>query len=210
MLLINEFDFWAQDPQARSACSAATISSSRRRTVLRRGRPIDYPYSFIAPSNTGIPSGKDLNNNGVIDTTPGDIAYGDDSFGFGEFPGKFGMVVYSRYPIDTANVRTFQQFLWKDMPGNLMPIPFYSPDEVAIFRLSSKSHWDIPIQIGKKTVHFLVSHPTPPVFDGPRTETAAGTTTRSDSGPTTSRRASRTTSTTTRACAAASSRASCS
>jgi hypothetical protein len=34
-------------------------------------------------------------------------------------------------------------------------------------RLSSKSHWDLPIRIGRKTVHFLVSHPTPPVFDGP-------------------------------------------
>ena len=37
---------------------------------------------------------------------------------------------------------------------------------MAILRLSSKSHWDVPIQIGGKTVHFLVSHPTPPVFDG--------------------------------------------
>jgi Endonuclease/Exonuclease/phosphatase family len=36
-----------------------------------------------------------------------------------------------------------------------------------VFRLSSKSHWDIPIAIGHKQVHFLVSHPTPPVFDGP-------------------------------------------
>jgi Endonuclease/Exonuclease/phosphatase family len=53
------------------------------------------------------------------------------------------------------------------MPGNLIPTPFYSPDEVDILRLSSKSHWDLPILIGKKTVHFLVSHPTPPVFDGP-------------------------------------------
>ena len=53
------------------------------------------------------------------------------------------------------------------MPGNLIPTPFYSPDEVEILRLSSKSHWDVPIRIGKKTVHFLVSHPTPPVFDGP-------------------------------------------
>ena len=24
----------------------------------------------------------------------------------------------------------------------------------------------LPVQIGKRTVHFLVSHPTPPVFDG--------------------------------------------
>jgi 3-phytase len=38
-----------------------------------------------------------------------------------------------------------------------------------VFRLSSKSHWDVPIEIGEKTVHFLVSHPTPPVFDDPPT-----------------------------------------
>ena len=86
--------------------------------------------------------------------------------GFGFFPGQFGMVVYSKYPIAYEDVRTFRKFLWEDMPGNLIPRPFYSPDEVEILRLSSKSHWDVPIQIGRKTVHFLVSHPTPPVFDG--------------------------------------------
>jgi Endonuclease/Exonuclease/phosphatase family len=77
------------------------------------------------------------------------------------------LVVYSRYPIDPLGVRTFQLFKWKDMPGNLIPQPFYSPDEVDILRLSSKSHWDLPVRIEGKTVHFLVSHPTPPVFDGP-------------------------------------------
>ena len=34
-----------------------------------------------------------------------------------------------------------------------------------VFRLSSKSHWDLPITINDRTVHFLVCHPTPPVFD---------------------------------------------
>jgi hypothetical protein len=122
--------------------------------------PIDYPHVFIAPSNTGVPSGKDLDNSGGAPGGP------NDAFGFGFFPGQFGMVVYSRYPIDFANVRTFQLFKWKDMPGNLIPTPFYTPDEVDVLRLSSKSHWDVPIEIGGKTVHFLVSHPTPPVFDG--------------------------------------------
>nr|MDQ3093531.1 endonuclease/exonuclease/phosphatase family protein [Actinomycetota bacterium] len=28
-------------------------------------------------------------------------------------------------------------------------------------------HWDVPIRVGARPVHFLVSHPTPPVFDGP-------------------------------------------
>jgi 3-phytase len=169
VLLINEFDFWAQDPQR-----PVDLFRQNYLEVSQNGAaPIRYPYSFIAPSNTGIPSFRDLDNNGQIVTVPTPTVpataglYGNDSFGFGEFPGKFGMVVYSKYPIDIDAVRTFQLFLWKDMPGNLMPIPFYEPSEVAIFRLSSKSHWDIPIRIGNKTVHFLVSHPTPPVFDGP-------------------------------------------
>jgi hypothetical protein len=59
------------------------------------------------------------------------------------------------------------------MPGNLMPDgsggkpAFYSSEETAIFRLSSKSHWDVPIQIGRSVIHVLTSHPTPPIFDGP-------------------------------------------
>lgn len=85
------------------------------------------------------------------------------------------MVVLSRYPIRTERVRTFQNFLWKDMPGARLPddpatpasADWYSPAELAVFRLSSKSHWDVPIRIKGDTVHFLVSHPTPPVFDGP-------------------------------------------
>ena len=34
-------------------------------------------------------------------------------------------------------------------------------------RLSSKSHWDVPVVIGERRVHVLASHPTPPTFDGP-------------------------------------------
>ena len=33
-------------------------------------------------------------------------------------------------------------------------------------RLSSKSHWDVPIDVNGKTIHILASHPTPG-FDGP-------------------------------------------
>jgi hypothetical protein len=120
-----------------------------------------------------VPSGFDLNNNGVVGA-PGTQAGGDDSLGFGLFEGQYGMVVYSKYPIDTEGVRTFQNFRWHDMPGALLPddpataapADWYSPAELAQLPLSSKSHWDVPIHIGKKTVHFLVSHPTPPTFDG--------------------------------------------
>jgi len=162
-LLINEFDYWAADPQR----PVDLFRTNYLEKSQNGATPIHFPYSFIAPSNTGIRSGKDFDNDGNSNWPVLTSGYGNDSFGFGEFPGKFGMVVYSKYPIDIAAARTFQMFLWKDMPGNLLPTPWYSPDEVDIFRLSSKSHWDVPITIGKKTVHFLVSHPTPPVFDGP-------------------------------------------
>jgi Endonuclease/Exonuclease/phosphatase family len=173
VVLINEFDY-IDGPVTGNALTTA-FQDNYLSIGLNGAKPIDYPYVYVAPSNTGISSGFDLNNNGVTDITPGDIAYGDDSLGFGEFPGKFGMAVFSQHPIDYDEVRTFQHFKWKDMPGALLPDiastpapnDFYSAEELAIFPLSSKSHWDIPIKIGRETVHFLASHPTPPVFDGP-------------------------------------------
>ena len=44
---------------------------------------------------------------------------------------------------------------------------YYDPDELDVFRLSSKNHVDLPVNVDGTTIHFLVSHPTPPVFDGP-------------------------------------------
>ncbi|GIE31764.1 endonuclease [Actinoplanes italicus] len=159
VVLVNEFDY---DPEA------ARLFAENFLAVSQNGAPAQrYRYRYVAPSNTGIASGFDLNNNGVIDTTPGDGSYGDDSYGFGLFPGQYGMVVYSKYPIDFSAIRTFQHFKWKDMPGSLLPADFYSAEEQAVLRLSSKSHWDVPIRVGRKTVHFLTSHPTPPTFDGP-------------------------------------------
>jgi Endonuclease/Exonuclease/phosphatase family len=160
VLLINEFDY---DPVA------AELFRTNYLEVPHNGAPaVTYPYLFIAPSNTGEPSGFDLNNDGVVGGP-------DDAFGFGFFPGQYGMLVLSKYPIQADAVRNFQHFLWKDMPGALLPddptttapADWYSPAELDVFRLSSKSHWDVPIDIGGSTVHFLVSHPTPPVFDGP-------------------------------------------
>jgi hypothetical protein len=154
VLLVNEFDYDAGHVALR-------LFQDNYLSVSRNGStPIHYPYAYTAPSNTGIPSGLDLNNDGTVGGP-------DDAYGFGFFPGQFGMAVYSRYPIDYDAIRTFQLFRWADMPGALIPPGWFTPQELAAVRLSSKSHWDVPIEIGRKTVHFLVSHPTPPVFDGP-------------------------------------------
>ncbi|MDQ4036300.1 MAG: endonuclease/exonuclease/phosphatase family protein [Chloroflexota bacterium] len=163
VLLINEFDF---EPDH----ALATAFQDNYLSVPQAGdvAGIRYPHVYVAPSNTGIPSGMDFSNDGSVGGP-------NDAFGFGFFPGQFGMAVFSQHPILTDEVRTFQKFLWKDMPGALLPddpateapADWYSPAELGVFRLSSKSHWDVPISVGGTTVHFLVSHPTPPVFDDP-------------------------------------------
>jgi hypothetical protein len=171
VLLINEFDF-DDLGGANDSLAAQLFQENFLSAPHGDADPIDYPYRFVAPSNTGIFSGFDLDNSGAA----GDFLP-NDSFGFGFFPGQFGMAVFSMHPIAYDEVRTFQTFLWKDMPGALLPddprtadpADWYSEEELDVFRLSSKSHWDVPIQIGGKTVHFLTSHPTPPVFDDPPT-----------------------------------------
>lgn len=44
---------------------------------------------------------------------------------------------------------------------------FLTESEAQQFRLSSKTHVDVPLSIGGRTVHTLLAHPTPPTFDGP-------------------------------------------
>lgn len=154
VILLNEFDFDAE------GAALANFQTNYLGVSQSGGTPVHYPYTFIAPSNTGIPSGVDFNNDG--DTTDP-----EDAFGYGWYPGAYGMVVLSKYPIKTEAVRTFQKFLWKDMPGNMLPETYYSEEARNVFRLSSKSHWDVPIKVNGNLIHILASHPTPPVFDGP-------------------------------------------
>lgn len=165
VLLINEFDY---DDQGEAYDSlAARFFQENYLSIGQNGaEPIHYPYRFVMPSNTGIPSGRDFNKDGTIGGA-------DDAFGFGFFPGQYGMAVFSQFPINYEKARTFQYFLWKDMPNARLPVDpgtgesWYDEGDLEIFRLSSKSHWDVPILIGRHYVHFLTSHPTPPVFDGP-------------------------------------------
>jgi endonuclease/exonuclease/phosphatase family protein len=154
ILLLQEFDYDAEGASLRDFQANYLAQPQNGR------EPIRFAHSFFTESNTGQPSGFDLNNDGVIQG-------GEDALGFGEFPGQYAMALLSRFPIDKAHVRTFRKFLWRDMPGGLLPPGWYSPEELAVLPLSSKNHWDVPVIVGKQTLHLLPSHPTPPAFDGP-------------------------------------------
>lgn len=158
VILINELD-WDADGLA-----AQRLHDNYLAQPQGEREPLFYPYVYIATSNTGVASGQDLDGDGNTVLTPGSDAYGDDSFGFGRYEGQYGFVVYSAFELNTE--RTFQEFRWVDMPDNDIPPGFYSPDAEDVLRLSSKNHVDLPVLVGQTEVHFLVSHPTPPSFDG--------------------------------------------
>jgi hypothetical protein len=174
IVLINEFDYDAGNPT--SSTSALERFHNNYLAVSQNGQAVlSYPYRYIAPTNTGVATGKtlategDFDNDGSVTTTPGSNAnaYGNDCFGFGEFPGKYSFAVYSKYPIQTAALRSFRLFKWKDMPGAVIPPGWYTTAELSIFRLSSKNHVDLPIELKPGHIlHLLTSHPTPPSFDG--------------------------------------------
>ena len=163
LLLINEFDY---DPTAPGLFLKNFLGVSQQ-----GAEPLHYPHHFIAPSNTGVASGLDFDRDGKI-------GGGNDALGFGQFPGQYGMVVFSRLPINRSASRTFRNFLWRDLPDALLPPGWYDANALAKLPLSSKSHWDVVIEwsappapgrvaAAPRRLHFLVSHPTPPSFDGP-------------------------------------------
>ncbi|MDA0660165.1 MAG: endonuclease/exonuclease/phosphatase family protein [Planctomycetota bacterium] len=176
ILLINELDFdgnaeilsllksrYLEVPQNSCGLSATSV------------RAIHFPYSFIAPVNTGEPSNHDLDHDGQVGQTVDTEPYARDAWGYGKYPGQYGMAVLSKFPIRTDQTRTFRKFRWRDMPGALTPVTlengvttrWYNEEIMQSMPLSSKSHWDVVIDVRGKMLHLLASHPTPPVFDGP-------------------------------------------
>ena len=172
IVLLNEFDYDA-------AARAADLFQHRYLEVAQPGGgpPLHYPYRYLAPVNTGVPSGLDLDNDGTVGASG--RAYGNDAWGYGLHPGQYGMLVLSRHPIDTASVRTFQLLKWDALPAARRPLdpatqrPFHPDATWSQLRLSSKSHWDVPVHAPQGVVHLLASHPTPPVFDGPENRNGA-------------------------------------
>jgi 3-phytase len=174
VLLLNEFDYEPSGESIQFFLKNYLAVPQTGSDAPNPPQALEYPYSFTATVNTGVTSGLDLNHADGAVTQEGSDAYGQDAFGYGRYPGQYGMVVLSKFPLDTEHVRTFQKFLWKDMPGALLPTmpkdektPWYSAEILEKFRLSSKSHWDLGATVRGQRVHLLVSHPTPPVFDGP-------------------------------------------
>lgn len=175
ILLLNEIDYEADRRAIDHFLNQYLAVPQAMVEGVAPAQPIKFPYVFTAPVNTGRASGYDLNRDGQVAKAPGTRDYGADAWGFGLYEGQYGMAVLSRYPIEQDGVRTFQHFRWVDMPDAQLPDDpeteatndWYPEAALKEFPLSSKSHWDVPVEIAGERLHLLVSHPTPPVFDGP-------------------------------------------
>ena len=197
ILLINEITYdQPGTPGFEEGDQEGGNATRFARTFLEQSQQADLEglqyQVFTAPTNTGMASGYDLDRNGVVlDAIPEVPApgpdgkpapqtregrtYGGDAWGFGMFPGQYGMALYVREGLTILHdsVRTFRLLPWNAMPDALLPRQpdtddlWYEGPVGEAFRLSSKSHWDVPVRLPDgQVIHVFASHPTPPAFDG--------------------------------------------
>lgn len=179
ILLLNEIETSHADGPSNAEKFAYNYLAVSQGDGLR---PLYYE-TYTPATNTGVHSGFDLDNSGSVDASVPERserqeaahrAYGNDCYGFGTFPGQYGMalLVDRRLEIDVEGVRTFREFLWKDLPSANRPVnpdgsDWFDEEEWDAVRLSSKTFADVPVLLPNgTTLHALISHPTPPAFDG--------------------------------------------
>jgi endonuclease/exonuclease/phosphatase family metal-dependent hydrolase len=183
ILLLNEIAF---DPEGQNAGRFVD-------QYLTPETGGEWPMSAWMPQvNTGKPSGHDLDRSGTAMTTPPpeeaagpdgspprqtpeQRAYGNDAWGFGTFPGQYGMALLVRPDLEILEdeIRTFRLFPWSALPEAEAPslpdgTPWYTPEAWASFRLPSKTLASVPVRLPSgEVLYCVISHPTPPAFDGP-------------------------------------------
>ena len=149
ILVLTKMDFDASGLAARAF--ADTIS------------PDAYPFLMSLRSNEGVPTGVDLDGDRRGHEP-------EDAQGYGWFPGQGALAVLSRVPIRQGAAVSYNDILWKELPGTHMDP---SDPGYDVQRLSSGGHWSVPLDLGfaeegqSATLWVLVGHSGPPVFDGP-------------------------------------------
>ncbi len=83
VILVNEFDYdyTVSDPLTLPQLFLENYLNVQQHPDVD---PIDYPYIYLAPTNTGVASGFDLDRNGVVVTELETEGYGNDAKGFGK------------------------------------------------------------------------------------------------------------------------------
>jgi endonuclease/exonuclease/phosphatase family metal-dependent hydrolase len=169
ILLVNELSNSVQQ-EWDGPHNATSFYRSYLRQPLPLGlEPLTFAQTCFPRSNTGVPTGEPIHSGGFT-LEPGCEDYANNCHGYGEYPGRYAMALYSKFPIETDNIRTIRTFPWQALPDSKLPPSFRDTlDEAGVdLRLSSKTHADVPLRVGDTVVHALIAHPTPPRFDDDR------------------------------------------
>eukprot|EP00775_Hariotina_reticulata_P007917 gene7917-8113_t len=176
VLLINEFDFQPKLENVK-LFQDKYLSVPHTPVVGTTTQPISFRYVYLSPVvqlfNTGYLSGFDLDNNGKVEL-PG------DGFGFGWWPGALlptnpdGTQFFSPEELDVVRLSS------KNHIDVVVSIPLTGPVKQQVQAAAAAEaqklgygswYWTPPAWTrdskSVQRVHLLVSHPTPPVFDGP-------------------------------------------
>ena len=179
IVILNEFDYVEIQ---RSSCSAPNYLLLSQNGA----QPIDYPYFFVAPSNTGVPSGFDLDNDGTT-------GYPTDAFCSVTSPASTGWSccpASGSSPTRPGRSRTSRGCPSPapgcPRPAYRRPADWYRPTRPGGAAAVVEVALDAPIDVDGRIIHILASHPTPPPSTARRTATGCATPTRSGSGSTTS------------------------
>lgn len=154
VLLINEFD---HDPTGQLA---ALFQENYLGVAQGEAEPITFAHAFSPEVNTGLPTGIDLNGDGTVDGAA-------DAHGWGEYPGQYGMLLLSQAQGEIKAVVDLQSAVWKKFPKSSFPEDYYPVEAQKTLRLSSKNHVLLQLAVKDTAFSVFISHPTPPVFDGP-------------------------------------------
>ena len=149
VLLLTGFD-WDYDGRALDSLAARLAQAG-----------LDYPFHYAPRPNSGLDSGLDLDGDGTAGSPR-------DAQGYGRFLGDGGMAILSRLPILSDQARDFSALRWAELPGTLIGGAAMSPEAVAVQRLSTTGHWDVPLGLPSgAALHLFAFAATPPLFDGP-------------------------------------------
>lgn len=126
------------------------------------GHPM--PHRFALRPNTGMATGLDMDGNGRTGTP-------NDAQGFGRYAGAGGMAILSRLSIDADAAQDHSGFLWRDLPGAMIPLqdgaPFPSAAVFDVQRLASAGYWQVPVRLPDgRHLTLLTWHAGPPAFGG--------------------------------------------
>jgi hypothetical protein len=119
------------------------------------GTPL--PYQFSRPPNRAVPTGFDLNENGILDEP-------EDAQSYGRFTGQEGLAVLSRFPLTLQ--QDFTDMLWAQQSGVQIPWPGMAEHWLGILRLSTTNHYTLQVAAPDRFLLGVYAAGSP-VFDGP-------------------------------------------